>query len=300
MTKIRRNVYNLRMVLSIGEILADIVLRRDGRMRIRVGGAPFNAAVACARAGAETAFVGRVGNDPPGRHIAERAKEFPVRTLIEIDDARPTTLAFVSIDENGERDFKFFRENAADYNIEFGESDILALRPTVVHLGSLMLNREEGREVAARAIRAARAAGAILSFDVNYRADIFPDPRDAVEAMAGPIEACGMLKLSRDELDLLYGGKIESVASEIDGKIICVTDGARGCEVRFEGKAIRVPAKPVDTVDATGAGDAFFGTFLGIADARRNEFDADAIAEAAAKANEKGAETAMVEGAIRT
>ena len=133
------------MILFIGEILADRIV--EGKeTRLYLGGAPINAAVACAMHGGDAAFLGRVGDDKTGAFLVEETKKYPLRSVIQIDENRATTVAQVSIDESGERDFKFLRDNTADYFIDI--DGVFSKKTDAVHLGSLMLGKEEGKILA--------------------------------------------------------------------------------------------------------------------------------------------------------
>ena len=137
------------MILSIGEILADMVgSYEDGDLTFKTfcGGAPFNVAVNAKKAGAEVGFIGRVGKDVIGRFVEGQAIKANLDYLdIQIDKERNTTLAFVTLD-NGERDFAFNRHDTADYNLEIELIDFNKYKGLkILHLGSLMLSEEKGK-----------------------------------------------------------------------------------------------------------------------------------------------------------
>lgn len=288
------------MILSIGEILADVLLNAEtGEMRAHVGGAPFNVAVNAAQSGGEAAFCGRVGNDPLGKFLEKEAAKYPLKTFIQKDESRPTTMAFVSIDENGERDFRFTRENAADYHIEADEKIFEALKPSTVHLGSLMLSEEAGRKTADAVVALCDKFGAKLSFDVNYREDVFGNVKKAAKTFAPYIRRADVVKFSKEELESFYGKDLGSALKELDNPVVCVTCGKEGSIIRFHGKEIFVATKPVRCVDTTGAGDAFFGAFLACMDGKYEVADETAVKLAAETANKKGAEATLFEGAVK-
>lgn len=288
------------MILGIGEILADILLNSEtGEMRAHVGGAPFNVAVNAAQCGGNAAFLGRVGDDPIGRFLEKEGTKFPVKAIIQRDKVRPTTLAFVSIDENGERNFRFTRENAADYHIETSEEIFNALKPTTVHLGSLMLSEEAGRKTAFETIKLCDRFGCKLSFDVNYREDVFGSAENAAKLFAPYIERADILKFSNEEIEAFYGKDVESAIDLLKNPIFCVTCGKDGSIVRFYGKKIRVETVPVKPVDTTGAGDAFFGAFLAQIDGKTDFTNEEEMRAIVGKANRKGAEATLFEGAVK-
>ena len=292
--------HNYIMILSIGEILADVLLNPEtGEMRAHVGGAPFNVAVNAAQSGGEAAFCGRVGNDPLGKFLEKEAAKYPLKIFIQKDESRPTTMAFVSIDENGERDFRFTRENAADYHIEADEKIFEALNPSTVHLGSLMLSEEAGRKTADAVVALCDKFGAKLSFDINFREDVFGSVKDAAKTFAPYIRRADVVKFSKEELESFYGKDLGSALKELDNPVVCVTCGKEGSIIHFHGKEIFVATKPVRCVDTTGAGDAFFGAFLACMDGKYEVADETAVKLAAETANKKGAEATLFEGAVK-
>ncbi|MDE6868629.1 MAG: carbohydrate kinase, partial [Clostridia bacterium] len=171
------------MILCVGEILADMIgTVKDGSLcyERKAGGAPFNVACAAKKFGADVKFVGSVGNDLIGDFLIKFADGRKLDGItINRDAKRNTTLAFVELDEKGERSFCFYRKNTADYNLpyisqsEFEDADI-------VHVGSLMLSEKAGFEYAESIAKRTRAEGKLLSFDINYRTDIFKDRESAV------------------------------------------------------------------------------------------------------------------------
>ena len=160
------------MILSIGEILADMIGESvDGTMTFKsfCGGAPFNVAVNAKSAGAKVAFLGRVGKDPIGKFlIAEAGKANLDRLDIQTDLDRNTTLAFVTL-KDGERDFAFYRHDTADFNVDIDSVDFADYEGLeIVHLGSLMLSEENGKALAQKVVQKTRALNKKLSFDLNF------------------------------------------------------------------------------------------------------------------------------------
>ncbi|MBR1747503.1 MAG: carbohydrate kinase [Clostridia bacterium] len=286
------------MILFIGEILADVVMDPAGRMQAYLGGAPFNAAVAAGRAGKATRFVGRIGDDPIGKFLSREVKKYPVDAILQTDPVRPTTIAFVSLDENGERDFKFLRHDSADVFTEL--SDDLFLGVGMVHLGSLMLSSEYGRSLAQSVVKRCESLRIPLSFDVNFRADIFPD-RDTARAVYLPfVQAADVVKFSEEETEILFGKNYqEAFLREINNPIAVVTLGKAGCAVKRGKDVLTVPTVPVRPVDTTGAGDAFFGTFLaGLDGENLSSLPLTRLQEIAARANAAGAAATARKGAL--
>lgn len=286
------------MILSVGEILADILIEGDS-VSMCVGGAPFNLAVNAGRAGAKVAFIGRVGDDPVGKYILARAKRAPIDLRIEEDGERRTALAFVSL-KDGERDFAFFRQNAADSHI--GDVELSGLKGTdILHLGSLMLSEPHGIALVDGMIKKARMAGVRISFDVNLRLDVFKDREAVLSAYDRILSEADILKFSEDELLYFAGSDDLDLAMDRydrDGRLLIVTLGARGSMFSFGGQRGEVPADKVEPIDTTGAGDAFFGTALALIDCEER-LDTDKLRAILRKANLAGAEATKFRGAIR-
>lgn len=291
------------MILAIGEILADMIgcKEKDGMtFKAFCGGAPFNVAVAAHRAGAEVCFVGRVGDDPMGRFVTEEAAKAGFADLqIQKDPVRNTTLAFVTLTD-GERDFAFNRHDTADYHIDLSQVALDNSAVTTVHLGSLMLSEAAGRALADAVTERTRALGKTLSFDINFRTDIYADFEQAKAAYAPYIQAASILKFSDDELALITGAETLEVgirALNRPDALILVTLGSRGSAYFFgdlSGTIASVPVKPVDT---TGAGDAFFGTFLACIEGKI--WTKATIEQALTYANQAGAQATQFLGAVQ-
>ena len=292
------------MILSIGEILADMVgITENGALTFKAfaGGAPFNAIVNAKQSGAKAAFVGKVGNDVIGRFLLDETKKVGLDKLdIQIDEKRNTTLAFVTL-TGGERDFAFNRHDTADFNIDFNAIDFSSYEDlNVLHLGSLMLSEENGVAFANAVADKASELGVKLSFDVNFRTDIFKDFEAAKAAYLPFIERADILKFSDDEIKLFTGiDDVEAAAKTFqkDGKLILVTLGKDGSYYLIDGVSGTIPTEPVKPIDTTGAGDAFFGTLL--AGIEGKKLNAENVEAALVKANKKGAETTQFMGAIK-
>lgn len=259
-------------VVALGELLIDFTpYMAGGQQRLfeqNPGGAPANVLCALSRLGVKTGFIGKVGQDMHGAFLRDVLQENGVDTagLIEAADVY-TTLAFVEILKNGDRQFSFSRKPGADTcltaeEINYGMLD----RTKVLHLGSLSLTDEPARGATLKALEHARNAGAWISYDPNYRAPLWESEAAAVAQMRSVLHQVDMMKLSGEETFLLTGKSDAVAASQmlVQQGIACVvvTLDADGALVRTrEGYRI-APARSVSVVDATGAGDAFWGGFL--------------------------------------
>lgn len=250
------------MILSVGEILVDMIgCERNGVFAYerKAGGAPFNVACAVKRFGAESAFVGCVGGDIIGDYLVKFAQSRSLDyCLVARNDAVNTTLAFVDIDPSGERSFCFYRKNTADYTLPEIPDEVI-LSSSIVHIGSLMLSEKVGAEYAARLADRAHALGKTVSFDVNFRTDIFRDKAAAVKAYSVMLEKADIVKFSEDETAVFTEKYIEE---KLGGKLVCISLGGAGSEWRFNGRRDRAASISVKPVDTTGAGDAFYAGVL--------------------------------------
>lgn len=292
------------MILSVGEILADMIGQKvNGVTTFKAfcGGAPFNLAVNAKQSGAKVGFVGRVGNDVIGRFVlCEAQKAHLDRLDIQIDAECNTTIAFVTLTD-GERDFAFNRHDTADFNIDFDDIDFESYENLeIVHLGSLMLSEQKGREFAEKIANKASELGAKLSFDMNFRKDIYKNFEDAKRAYAPFVERADIIKFSDDELADYTGiSDIGEAAKSVlkKDKLLLVTLGKSGSAYYYNGLKGIVPSiSGVKCVDTTGAGDAFFGAFL--ANIKGKELTEENIVYSMQQGNIKGAKTTEFYGAI--
>lgn len=292
------------MILSVGEILADMIgQKEDGVTTFKAfcGGAPFNLAVNAKQSGAKVSFVGRVGNDVIGRFVlCEAQKAHLDRLDIQIDAERNTTIAFVTLTD-GERDFAFNRHDTADFNIDFDDIDFESYENLeIVHLGSLMLSEQKGREFAEKIANKASELGAKLSFDMNFRKDIYKNFEDAKRAYAPFVERADIIKFSDDELTDYTGiSDMDEAAKSVlkKDKLLLVTLGKSGSAYYYNDLKGIVPSiSGVKCVDTTGAGDAFFGAFL--ANIEGKELTEENIVYSMQQGNIQGAKTTEFYGAI--
>ncbi len=260
-------------ITTIGEILID--LTQSGRTEQGIprfdanpGGAPANLAVAAARLGARTAFIGRVGNDSFGDYLKRCLAENGVDVRgMSVDEKARTTLAVVALDERGERTFSFYRDPSADVNLSMEHVPMELLGGTkVLHFGSVSLTAEPARTATLEAAKTAKASGAYVSYDPNYRASLWPDEKTAVRNMTEPLSMVDILKVSDEELPLLTGctdpEKGSARLTDQGVRLVLVTLGAHGAFYRFDGHTGHVPGVPCQVGDTNGSGDTFFGAAL--------------------------------------
>lgn len=254
-------------ICALGEILVDMSpcghdSDGDGVFAAKSGGAPLNLLAAASKFGATTAFIGKVGDDIFGRGLIKtvRACGIDGRGLI-VDNFHNTTLAIVSLDDSGERDFSFYRRHGADIFLGTDDIDESIIRSCrIFHFGSLSLTDEPARSATLHALGLAKKAGCIVSYDPNYRAPLWESPESAARAMTECIGAVDIMKLSKEELELIGCSAEELILRGIS--ILIVSDGKRGADIYTKDGSTHVDARPSSTVDTTGAGDILFGSFL--------------------------------------
>lgn len=254
------------MLISIGEILVDIF--KDGNSKTTLpGGAPFNVACNALLYTKAVGFIGTIGKDEDGELLKKTAesKSFKLLVLKELSD-RYTSKAIVSLD-NGERSFKFDRAFGADYIFDIDSIDFNSIKDDdIIHIGSLMLSEKEGREFFEKLVKEIRSkTKAKISFDINYRDDIFSSEVEAKEIFVNALKEADILKFSIEEVELLTKEKdlakgLKSLLNE--KQIAVVTLGSKGSIYYHNGHMVEVPTFPVKPVDTTGAGDAFYSYFL--------------------------------------
>ena len=199
-------------VTALGELLVDFTengVSEQGNPLIEAnpGGAPCNVLAMLQKLGKKTAFVGKVGKDSLGEMLRLAVAEQGIDTSgLMVDEEVPTTLAFVHTAPDGDRSFSFYRNPGADMMLRESEVDSRLLQNTrIFHFGSLSMTHGEVERATKRAVREAREAGALISFDPNLRPPLWKDLKTAREKIAYGIEACHILKISDDEIEFFTG-----------------------------------------------------------------------------------------------
>ena len=259
-------------VVALGELLVDFLwLPADGTgypiMAAHPGGAPANFLAVLAACGARTALLAKVGADAFGRMLTDAvaAAGIDARGIVRTADVF-TTLAFVTLDSRGEREFSFARKPGADTCLRFEELELSMLEHTkAFHFGTLSLTDEPARSATRRALEYARQCGCLISCDPNYRPPLWSSAAEAAEQMRWALEQSDVVKLSDEEAEFLFGRNAADAADYIvehcGVKLVFVTCGERGCRFRNRNAGGFVPALSGLAVrDTTGAGDIFGGS----------------------------------------
>ncbi|MCD8215120.1 MAG: PfkB family carbohydrate kinase [Clostridiales bacterium] len=252
---------------SIGEMVIDFIPGSESVSYIRkAGGAPANVAFAAAKNGLEAGMNCSVGDDDFGHFLMDTLKKYNVRTLNpKLCKEAVTTLAFVTLAEDGDRSFTFARKPGADMFLsedDVKEEDIE--NSAVIHAGSCSLSASPSAEATIKALRLGKEKGKIVSFDVNYRDIMWNYDK---EACAKKVFECfpyiDILKISEEEVEMMGGEEgLPKLMEKYGLTVIAETLGGDGAQCFFKGKVIKVPGRKAVCVDATGAGDAFWGGFL--------------------------------------
>lgn len=252
---------------SIGEMVIDFIPGSEPASYIRkAGGAPANVAIAVSKNGLKASMCCKVGNDDFGRFLMKTLEEYQVEAACpKLCDEAITTMAFVTLAEDGERVFTFARKPGADMFLseeDVKEADIEA--SVIVHAGSCSLSAEPEAAATRKAMRLAHEKGKLVSFDVNYRNLMWKDDIDACTAAVKDIlKYVDMLKISEEEVEMMGGEEALPGLMKDNGVTLLIeTLGSDGAKAFFADQQIRVKGRKVKAVDATGAGDAFWGGFL--------------------------------------
>lgn len=263
----------MKHLVTVGEILIDLTYSgRENSVPVykaNPGGAPANVAVAAARLGAKTAFIGKVGRDYYGDFLRSTLCENNVDVSgLCVDDSAPTTLAVVSVADTGERSFSFYRRNCADTLLDSSEiSDELLSDTHFLHFGSVSLTDEPARSATLFAAERAKELGATITYDPNYRANLWTGEEEAVRQMKSVLGMVDILKISDEELPLLTGcddpaeGTLK-LYEQYKIPLILLTLGPDGAFFRRGDETGKADGFSVKVADTNGAGDTFFGAFL--------------------------------------
>ena len=258
-------------VVALGELLIDFTTQAtdpDGypTMAAHPGGAPANFLAAIAKFGGKAALLGKVGTDTFGKLLTDTLRKVGIETKgLVASDEFFTTLAFVTLDENGDREFAFARKPGADTQLRFDELDLSIIdEARVFHFGTLSLTDEPARTATQKAVAYARAAGKLITYDPNYRAPLWKTEQAAKEQMLWSLHQADVVKISDNEVEFLWNCTPEEGAdkllSEFGVSLAMVTLGPDGCLLKTKNASFRAACPKVHPIDTTGAGDIFGGS----------------------------------------
>ena len=261
-------------VVALGELLIDFAPQSvNGQgyptLAANPGGAPANFLAALSRYGCKTAMIGKVGDDMFGRLLVKTLQGAGIETKgVLMDSGAFTTLAFVSLDGGGNRDFSFARKPGADTRLAPEEIDeSLLARSRVFHFGTLSLTDEPAASATRRAVALAKARGLLVSLDPNLRKPLWKREADAREAIEWSLRQADIVKISDEEISFLWKLSPEDGArkllEEYGVSLAYITLGPGGCCAATASRRVRagIPAG-IRAVDTTGAGDIFGGSAM--------------------------------------
>lgn len=264
----------LNEVYTIGECLIDFIPEETGialkdvkGFKRAPGGAPANVAVSVSKLGVNSKFIGKIGNDSFGDFLIQTLEDEGVGTsCISKTSEAKTSLAFVSLRKDGERDFMFYRNPSADMLITSDEiNKDWFKKGDILHLGSISLIQDPSKSATESAIKYARENGSLISFDPNVRMPLWSSESYARETILKYLPYADLVKISDDELKFLTGGSDDSAVKKLfkgNVKLILLTCGKYGSTAYTQDKKIESKGFSVKAIDATGAGDAFAAGIL--------------------------------------
>ena len=262
-------------ILCIGEALIDMIcidtgktLSEGNNFLKKTGGAPTNVAAAIAALGGAVELAAKVGADPFGKQLVEEMQHFGVSTKWMLQDANWfTTFAFVSLMEDGERDFYFNR--GADGQLTTEEIDSIDLENiSIIHFGSATAFLPGPLQMAYQhLLQKALLKNIFISFDPNYRQLLFKNNTQSfIDQSWNFLSVCHFFKVSDEEAMLITGAVTLQGAANIlmekTSAAFAITLGKEGTMLGFNKTTTIIPSIPVKPIDTTGAGDAFVGAVL--------------------------------------
>lgn len=265
----------MKQLLAIGEALIDFIPEESGKelknvsgFQPKVGGAPANVCGAYVKLGGEGSLITQLGDDPFGDKIVEEFTACGIDcSHVKRTKKANTSLAFVALKEDGNREFSFYRKPGADMMME--SKDVEASWFTdafALHFCSVSLGEFPMKEAHRKAIDCALRAGAIVSFDPNIRLALWENPEALRNVIWEFAPMAHVLKISDEELEFITGkNDIKEALPRLfagNTRMVIYTKGSDGAECYTERACAYAASQKVEAVDTTGAGDGFIGSFL--------------------------------------
>lgn len=262
-------------VVALGELLIDftengISAQGNPLFEANPGGAPCNVLAMLSRLGHQTAFIGKVGQDFFGQQLEKAIREVGIDARgLRKDPEVHTTLALVHTAPDGDRDFSFYRNPGADMMLREDELPEELLQNTrIFHFGTLSMTHEGVRKATKKALRLAKEAGALISFDPNLREPLWDSLEAAREQVLYGLGQCDILKISDNEIQWLSGEEdfdagVQWIHERFQIPLILVSMGREGSRAYYQDKIVEVkPFLQATTIETTGAGDTFCACVL--------------------------------------
>jgi len=260
-------------VTALGELLIDFApvgADDDGYpiLAAKAGGAPPNLLAALAAYGAKTAMICKVGADAFGKMLIKTLENAGIETSgVVVDPSVFTTLAFVTLDESGDRSFSFARKPGADTCLRYEEINLeLIDNAKIFHHGTLSLTNEPVRTTTQKAVLYAKSRGKMITFDPNLRISLWDSLEEAKSQILWGLGYADIVKISDEEVDFLWGccprEGAQRLLDDFDLKLAMVTLGADGAYMQNRNAFVHTACPVVKPIDTTGAGDIFGGSAI--------------------------------------
>lgn len=252
-------------IWTLGDAVVDLLPRDNMQFEACAGGAPFNVAIGVARLGHDSGFIGRVGNDAFGRFLHQTLVTAQVDTKsLEFDPKRHTSTVLVSLDPDGERQFDFLVNPSADQFLS--PASLPDFGRDILHFCSLALVAPDCRATLTQAMAAMRQAGGTLSFDINLRPQMWSNETQMFDQVSDFARQSDILKMSEEELLwLTQTDDLNTACERLTGfpaHLKIITRGADGAIAFWQNHKLTLSGYHVDSIDTTGAGDAFMAGLL--------------------------------------
>lgn len=262
-------------VLAIGELLIDFSEEGKNKDNYSIlsghpGGAPANFLAPLSKFGLKTSLISNVGDDAFGRELVKTLKDLNIGTSnISFDKDAFTTLAFVTLDDKGDRSFSFSRKPGADTRIRYSNINIKEIdNCKVFHFGTLSLTSNPSKQTTYKLVSYAKRKGKIISFDPNLREALWSNLKNAKEQIIYGLKNADIVKISDNEVKFLFNKNpkesIDYLLKKYPNiKLLYVTCGAKWCYFSTRKYKGFVPSlKGISVIDTTGAGDIFGGSAM--------------------------------------
>lgn len=257
---------NNTKVWSLGDAVIDLLPFGEMNYRACAGGAPANVAIGIAKLGLPSGFIGRVGNDPFGHFMEKTFCEHHVDCQsLEKDEEHRTSTVVVDLGENGERSFTFLVSPSADQFLS--EQALPDFNQDILHFCSLALVGTTCRQTLKQAIEKLSDKNGLISFDINLREQMWQDKNEMRTIITQFCHDADILKLSDEELFWLTESQdwhvaLDKLQQHYNAPLKLVTKGRDGSIVLWQGKTFTFDSFHVNSIDTTGAGDAFVAGLL--------------------------------------
>lgn len=288
-------------IWALGDAVIDLLPQGEMQYSACAGGAPVNVAVGAAKLGADCGFIGRTGDDPFGHFLQTTLAEQGVDTRhMQFDAQHRTSTVLVALGDEGDRSFTFLVDPSADQFLT--AEDLPEFADDILHFCSLALVATTCRETLVRAIGSIKQRGGLLSFDINLREQMWPDAQEMSDTVRHFARQADILKLSQEELYWLTGTTQHDKALAILGgypsRLKVVTCGSDGSVVLWQDQIVEMNAYKVDSLDTTGAGDAFMAGLLASLAQGNALADLTQLKQAVSQASACGALATTAKGAL--